>query len=166
MKRIAVAVFLLRRGPHALAGGALVAEGRLVHLAAFNLDDTGSVVLAGVLLGGCAMLVPQVMGIGYDTVNLALLGQLGIASLLVMLLAKLAATSVCIGLGVPGGMIGPALFIGAMLGALLTFVSAPFGVAGAIPDRACKELLDLDAVVRLDDPGFFGQTTPPTGGTS
>jgi two-component system chemotaxis sensor kinase CheA len=28
------------------------------------------------------------------------------------------------------------------------------------------ELLDLDAVVRLDDPGFSGHTTPPTGGTS
>ena len=34
----------VRISGEALAGGALVAEGRLVHLAAFNLDDTGSVV--------------------------------------------------------------------------------------------------------------------------
>ena len=76
-------------------------------------------VLAGVLLGLLAILVPEVMGIGYDTVNLALLGQLGAWSLLVIVSAKLLATSVCIGLGVPGGMIGPALFLGAALGGLL-----------------------------------------------
>ncbi len=34
----------VRLSGDALAGGALVAEGRVVHLAAFNLDDTGSVV--------------------------------------------------------------------------------------------------------------------------
>jgi len=75
-------------------------------------------VLAGVLLGALAMAVPQVMGIGYDTVNLALLGQLGAWTLLLVVSAKLLATCVCIGLGVPGGMIGPALFLGAGLGSL------------------------------------------------
>jgi len=79
--------------------------------------------LAGVLLGSLAMLVPEVMGIGYDTVNLALLGQIGAWSLLIIILAKLFATSLCIGLGVPGGMIGPALFLGAALGGFLGAVA-------------------------------------------
>lgn len=74
--------------------------------------------LAGGLLGLLAMAVPGVMGIGYDSVNLMLLGQFGIASLLLLISAKLLATSVCIGLGVPGGLIGPALFMGAGLGSL------------------------------------------------
>jgi hypothetical protein len=56
--------------------------------------------------------------------SLSLLGLLtgllaGCVIVLVLLLAgKVVATSICIGMGVPGGSIGPTLFIGAMLGAL------------------------------------------------
>ncbi|MCG8425854.1 MAG: chloride channel protein [Chromatiales bacterium] len=73
-------------------------------------------VLAGVLVGLVSLWVPQVMGIGYDTVNSALLGEMGLSLLVLILFAKLLATVACIGLGVPGGMIGPALFLGAVLG--------------------------------------------------
>ena len=74
--------------------------------------------LAGLIVGLIGILVPEVMGIGYDTVNAALLGQLGMALLLVLVVFKLLATAVCVGLGIPGGMIGPALFLGACLGSL------------------------------------------------
>ncbi len=76
-------------------------------------------ILAGLLVGGCAVLVPQVMGIGYDTVNSALLGELGIGLLVAILLAKLFATVISLGFGIPGGNIGPVLFMGACLGGLL-----------------------------------------------
>ena len=59
------------------------------------------------------------MGIGYDSVETALNGGFAITLLIMLLVGKLLATSLCIGLGVPGGMIGPALFIGSMLGALI-----------------------------------------------
>ncbi|MGB5669153.1 MAG: chloride channel protein [Sedimenticolaceae bacterium] len=75
--------------------------------------------LAGALVGACGFLLPQVMGIGYDSVEEALNGGFAISLLIMLLIGKLLATSLCIGLGVPGGMIGPALFIGAMLGALV-----------------------------------------------
>jgi CIC family chloride channel protein len=80
---------------------------------------SGRVVLAGFILGCCAMLLPQVMGIGYDSVNAALLGELGIYLLMAILLMKLMATVASVGLGIPGGVIGPVLFMGAMLGSLL-----------------------------------------------
>ncbi|MDJ0739437.1 MAG: chloride channel protein [Gammaproteobacteria bacterium] len=80
--------------------------------------------LAGASVGIVAIVLPQVMGIGYDTVGLALNGSLAAGLLVVLLLGKLAATSACIGLGVPGGMIGPSLFIGAVLGALIAEVGA------------------------------------------
>ena len=76
------------------------------------------VVIAGVAVGLCAMVVPGVMGIGYDTIDRAFVGELGIGLLAILLVGKLVATCASIGLGVPGGMIGPALFIGAMLGSL------------------------------------------------
>jgi H+/Cl- antiporter ClcA len=75
--------------------------------------------LAGALMGGIGLILPGVMGIGYDSVETALNGGFAITLLILLLVGKLLATSLCIGLGVPGGMIGPALFIGAMLGALI-----------------------------------------------
>ena len=74
--------------------------------------------LAGLLVGLLALMVPEVMGIGYDTVTAALNGELLFQALLLILLAKVVATAASIGLGIPGGMIGPVLFMGAMLGGM------------------------------------------------
>ena len=75
-------------------------------------------VIAGLLMGGMGFFLPEVMGIGYDSVDTALHGGFTLSLLAVLLLGKVVATTCCIGLGVPGGSIGPVLFIGAMLGAL------------------------------------------------
>ncbi len=69
--------------------------------------------LSTALLG---MWIPEIMGIGYDTINLTLVGGYGAGILLLMAAAKLIATSICSALNVPGGMIGPSFFIGATLG--------------------------------------------------
>lgn len=74
--------------------------------------------LAGFLVGACGLLVPEVLGIGYDTVDQALLGNPGIPLLFTLLLFKILATGFSIGLGVPGGLIGPSLFIGSVAGCL------------------------------------------------
>ena len=90
--------------------------------------------LAGALVGLIGWWLPEVMGIGYDSVEDALNGRLAVALLALLLIGKLIATSCCIGLGVPGGMIGPALFIGAMLGALVAELAKllPFGLEGHV----------------------------------
>jgi H+/Cl- antiporter ClcA len=80
--------------------------------------------IAGVIVGICGLLVPEVMGVGYDTVNSALLGELGLGLLLGMVLLKLVATSASVGMGIPGGLIGPALFMGATLGCLMGILAA------------------------------------------
>jgi chloride channel protein, CIC family len=93
-----------------------------------NIPIWWRLLLAGVLMGLSGMLIPQLMGIGYDTVEQALNGHLAIGLLLLLVVSKLLATSIVIGLGVPGGMIGPTLFIGAMLGAATAkiFLLLPF----------------------------------------
>ena len=75
--------------------------------------------LGGVAVGVIALFMPQVMGIGYDTVNQAFLGELGLGLLAALVLAKLLASVIGIGLGLPGGLIAPTLFIGAVIGSLL-----------------------------------------------
>lgn len=80
---------------------------------------------AGLLTGLCAVIAPEIMGIGYDTVTSALLGRIGVWSLVLIIFLKVVATAGAIGLGVPAGVIGPTLFIGAALGALLGVLGQP-----------------------------------------
>lgn len=81
--------------------------------------------LGGTLTGALALLVPQVLGIGYDTLELALAGQIGLAMLVAIAACKLVATAFSAGLGMPIGVIGPSLLIGACLGGAM-------GNAGAL----------------------------------
>lgn len=83
--------------------------------------------LAGLIVGLCALVAPQVMGIGYDTANEALLGELALGTLVLVLGVKLVATAASIGLGLPGGLIGPALVMGACAGGALGLVAQWIG---------------------------------------
>ena len=77
---------------------------------------------AGAFTGLCALVVPEVMGLGYDTVQSAMLGEIGLAVLVLIVVAKMVATIACGGLGVPGGLIGPLLVIGAGAGGALGII--------------------------------------------
>lgn len=80
--------------------------------------------LAGLVVGLCALFVPEVMSIGYDTVSRALLGELALGTLIAVTAFKLLATTAGVGLGLPGGLIGPMLVIGAAAGGGLGIVGA------------------------------------------
>lgn len=84
--------------------------------------------LAGLIVGVIALISPEVMGVGYDTVNAVVLGQIGILGLAIILVAKLMATSVCVGFSIPGGLISPSLVIGAVVGGMLAHVLTLIGV--------------------------------------
>lgn len=73
-------------------------------------------VLGGFAVGIIALIFPQVMGVGYDTMNLALLEELGGLLLFALLFAKIFATAITLGSGFAGGEFTPVLFLGAMLG--------------------------------------------------
>ncbi len=75
--------------------------------------------LAGLVTGTLALAAPQVLGMGYDSLQDILLGQIAPIALIYLLLAKVLATGFTIGMGMPVGLIGPNMLIGACLGALL-----------------------------------------------
>ncbi|MCZ6829946.1 MAG: chloride channel protein [Gammaproteobacteria bacterium] len=75
--------------------------------------------VAGLLTGLIAIEVPQVMGMGYDTLAQALAGEIALQLLLVIIVCKLVATACSVGLGLPIGLIGPNLVIGGCLGAAM-----------------------------------------------
>ena len=72
--------------------------------------------IGGLGLGIMALWLPNVMGVGYETINMALAGELGIKMAVILLLFKLMATCLCIGSGMSGGIFAPSLFLGATLG--------------------------------------------------
>lgn len=81
--------------------------------------------IAGIIIGLLALVVPEIMGTGYDTVTASFHSELPWTILLFALVGKTIATTLCSGLSVPGGAIGPSLFIGATLGGLVgTVVTA------------------------------------------
>ena len=74
--------------------------------------------LAGFITGGVAVGVPEVMGIGYDTVGAAMLGQLSVVALALVVIGKVITSAAATGLGLPVGLIGPTLVIGACVGGI------------------------------------------------
>jgi CIC family chloride channel protein len=70
----------------------------------------------GLAAGVLALYSADVLGAGYAAVELALHGQLSGTAMSILLVLKLSATVVCYSSGNAGGIFGPCLFLGAMLG--------------------------------------------------
>lgn len=85
---------------------------------------------AGVITSCVATYVPEIMGLGYDTVNNALGNNIALNALIIIAIAKLFTTPVVVGLGMPAGVIGPVLVCGACLG----------GIFGAVISEVFPEL--------------------------
>jgi len=143
-------------GVAVLFDGATTAARQVFAKAAPSQGSTVDVrpVLGGLACGLLGLAFPQVLFVGYATLNTILeagdapsaagngdvmavllegvmsegvlseLPGLGLASLLVLLLAKLLATAICAGSGLVGGTFAPSLYLGAVLG---TFYQAATG---------------------------------------
>lgn len=72
--------------------------------------------MGGLAVGLMGWFVPDVLGVGYGHVSEALNGQMALSLMAILVALKLLATTSCYGTGNAGGIFGPSLFIGAMLG--------------------------------------------------
>lgn len=72
--------------------------------------------LGGLIIGIIALTFPQIMGVGYDSINNALYGNMIWYIALILIFLKIIATSITLGSGGSGGIFAPSLFMGAMLG--------------------------------------------------
>jgi CIC family chloride channel protein len=73
-------------------------------------------VTGGLLVGLMGWFVPQVLGVGYGFVGEALNGRMAFQLMMMLVVLKLIAVTTSYASGNAGGIFGPALFIGAMLG--------------------------------------------------
>ena len=72
--------------------------------------------IGGLVVGLMAIEFPHLLGVGYETTDMALKELLPLHLLLILLAAKIAATAISLGFGFGGGVFSPSLFIGAMAG--------------------------------------------------
>jgi chloride channel protein, CIC family len=73
-------------------------------------------VVGGIFVGFLGLFVPQVLGVGYGYVGDVLNGRMAFSLMLVLVVLKILAVTTSYASGNAGGIFGPALFIGAMLG--------------------------------------------------
>ncbi len=70
----------------------------------------------GLLVGLIAWFVPEVLGVGYEYVDTVLGGDFALKAVVMLAILKIIVTPACYGSGNAGGIFGPSLFIGAMMG--------------------------------------------------
>ena len=89
--------------------------------------------VGGILLGVVLLVLPEMYGVGYPVLGNSIGGKYAIGFLIVLLIGKMIATSLTIGIGGSGGVFAPSLFVGAMLGSAYGQVAHQLmpGVAGA-----------------------------------
>jgi len=84
-----------------------------------KLQQSMKTALAGVLVAGMAIFLPQIMGTGRNTLNTLLNGSTAdftIIVLVALVAVKILATTISLGGGFVGGMFAPSLFVGAAAG--------------------------------------------------
>jgi CIC family chloride channel protein len=84
--------------------------------------------IGGLLIGSIGFFFPQIFGVGYETIELALFGKIALGLVSLLVFVKILATSLTLGSGGSGGVFAPSLFIGAMLGEAygkLTYLLVP-----------------------------------------
>ncbi len=118
--------------------------------------------LAGLITGAVGFFVPEAMGSGMGAIQWVVSTPSEFGLLLTILVAKLVLTMFAIGLGVPGGIIGPVLGLGVLCGALmlyplayvtdtshLTTSFALLGIAGFLTAVLHAPLAALSAIMEL-----------------
>lgn len=134
-----------------LAGLAALAFTRTLYAAEDFFDKVRiyppiKTLIGGAMIGIIGVWLPQVFGVGYETINDALQGNMVWKFMLLLVVFKILAVSITIGSGGSGGIFAPSLFIGAMLGgAVGTVVHTiwPASTAGA----GAYALVGMGAVV-------------------
>ncbi len=128
--------------------------------------------VGGVLLGAVLLALPEMYGVGYPVMNRAVAGDYVLWFLVILMVGKMVAASLTIGIGGSGGVFAPSLFTGAAGGTAFGIVAAHifgpsvgspaiYGVIamGAVFAAAAQAPLTAIASV-VEMTGNFGLTLP------
>ncbi|MEQ8305720.1 MAG: chloride channel protein [Hoeflea sp.] len=93
-------------------------------------------IIGGLMVGLLGIAFPHILGVGYETTDLALWGQLPLVLMLTLIVMKALATSITLAARFGGGIFSPSLYLGAMTGGAFGIIAA-----SAFPDLASSQAL-------------------------
>jgi CIC family chloride channel protein len=97
---------------------------RMVFRDRLNVPGWAKPAIGGAIVGAIGLWQPHALGIGYDFLGTVLQGKvLPFKMVLGLVLAKMLASSFSYGSGMSGGVLGPSLFVGGMLGAAIWHIA-------------------------------------------
>ena len=99
-------------------------------LATHQIPQPYRATLGGLLVGLIAVGLPEVAGNGYEPLNEILDERLMLQAAVLLMVAKVLATSGSVASGVPGGIFTPVLLVGGALGTLWAHLVALLGASG------------------------------------
>ena len=102
-------------------------------------------VAGGLLVGIMGWFVPQVLGVGYQHVGSALNGSMAVKLMVLLLVLKFFAVTLSYASGNAGGIFGPSLFLGAMLGGIVGAVAQHF-LPGYVASPGAYALVGMGTV--------------------
>ncbi len=94
-----------------------------------KVDNRLKPAIGGLILGGIGFAYPSVLGLGSYETTMAVAGNIALKMCLILLVLKFVATIVSLAFGFNGGVFGPSLFMGAMIGASVGFVVEGAGIS-------------------------------------
>ena len=100
--------------------------------------------IGGVAVGVMGWFVPQILGVGYSYVGQVLNGGMAIRLMVLLLVLKLFAVVISYASGNAGGIFGPALFLGAMLGGTIGGVAHSY-FPGHVANAGAYALVGMGA---------------------
>jgi chloride channel protein, CIC family len=100
--------------------------------------------VGGLAVGLMGYFVPEVLGVGYNYVEKVLNGDLVLQVVALLAVLKIIATAVCYSSGNAGGIFGPSLFIGAMMGGTVGSLAHRF-LPGYTADPGAYALIGMGA---------------------
>ena len=101
--------------------------------------------VGGIVLGGVLLALPQLYGVGYPVMNKAVADHYVLWFLVLLVLGKIVAASLTIGIGGSGGVFAPSLFTGAMAGTAFG-VTAHHVFGSAVGSPAIYGVIAMGAV--------------------
>jgi len=104
--------------------------------------------IGGLVIGMFGLVgLPHIFGVGYEFIEEALLGHLTLSLMLILIAAKIIATSATLGSGGSGGILAPSLFLGAMTGGVVWYAASIVSPNIVTDNYGAYALVGMAAVV-------------------
>lgn len=103
-------------------------------------------IIGGAVVGSIAVFFPEVLGVGYSTVDDALRGLVALDVLVALIALKMVATAASLGFRFGGGIFSPSLYLGAVTGAAFGQVATGVASPEVASEIGLYALLGMGAV--------------------